>query len=298
MTRMLISTALLIALQVSTCALVHADDPAAQNGVLIPRSDALGNASGMDLMREVYRRHQQYPFVYEEQSMILVDRQGNRETRKLKRYSRLDASGVANYLLVFESPAEVKGVAMLASRAEDGSTQQSFYLPAFGPVFFNNGDDSTHREDNFLGTDYSIENLIGEPLDETTQVRRENVVIDETPYYVVDILDENKEILIRRHYILQDQLFISRTDHFDDLGRLRKRQTQHDLTNVHGQMWRANMMMMENNGDKHRTIIKIDKRIFSADYVPAEVFTQEWIFRNQQPEPTESYAITRTEAGL
>ena len=45
------------------------------------------SATGRQIMDAVYGRHQQYPFVYEEQSMVLVDRRGKRETRKLRRYS-------------------------------------------------------------------------------------------------------------------------------------------------------------------------------------------------------------------
>jgi len=34
--------------------------------------------TGRELMDEVYRRHRQYPYVYEEQSMVMVDRDGLR----------------------------------------------------------------------------------------------------------------------------------------------------------------------------------------------------------------------------
>ena len=87
----------------------------------------------------------------------------------------------------------------------------------------------------------------------------------------------------RRHYIQKDNLYISRTDHFDKIGRLQKRQTNHDLTKVHGDMWRANMMMMDNLQKEHRTIIKVTKRVFSADYVPGEIFSKRWIVANQPP---------------
>jgi len=40
-------------------------------------------------------------------------------------------------------------------------------------------------------------------------------------------------------------------------------------------MWRANMILMEDHRERHKTLIKIDKRVFSQDYVPAELFTPE-----------------------
>ncbi len=241
--------------------------------------DQFEGATARAIMEAVYERHQQYPYVYEEQSMILIDRFGHKDTRKLRRYSRTDETGTSNFLLLFDSPVDVKGVALLASRDSGGDIEQSFYLPAFGS-FLRNSADGSQQEDSFLGTDYSVENLVGELLDDHLHVRLDDEVIDETDYYVVDVhhLDDTElSRPLRRHFILKETLFVDRTDHFDELGRLKKRQTQHDLTNVHGDMWRANMMMMENRVEQHRTVIKIDRRVFSADYVPAEVFEHEWI---------------------
>jgi len=252
-----------------------------------PPVDSYEGWSGRALLDLVNERHQQYPYVYEEQSMILIDRNGHESTRKLRRYSRVDESGTAKFLLLFDSPLDVKGVALLAQRGQDGQSEQSFYLPALGETFIENTPGPEGKsEDNFLGTDYSIENLIGDTLDQHRYVRRDNATINETDYYVVDVYDLDstaEDQPERRHYIRKDNLFISRTDHFDEIGRLLKRQTNHDLTNVHGDMWRANMLMMDNHQQEHRTIIKINKRVFSADYVPGEVFNESWIVANQPP---------------
>jgi hypothetical protein len=267
---------------------------------IVEAPDPYSDFSGRALMELVAERHQQYPYVYEEQSMILIDQQGNKNTRKLRRYSRVDKTGRANFLLLFDSPLDVKGVALLAHREKDGESQQSFYLPAFGENFIRNdsGSDAQSSE-NFLGTDFSIENLVGETLESVQHIRQDDVYIDETPYYVVNVYhhsDDETGQPLRRHYILKETLFTARTDHFDELGRLKKRQTHHDLTNVHGAMWRANMMMMDNQQQDHRTIIKINRRVFSADYVPPEVFTESWIVANQGP-PLSSEPIASEMSG-
>ena len=249
--------------------------------------DPFESWSGRELLDLVYERHHQYPYVYEEQSMILIDQEGHKNTRKLRRYSRADKSGAVNFLLLFDSPLEVKGVALLAQREQDGQSKQSFYLPAFGKTFIEKTPAPQGKsEDNFLGTDYSIANLAGDTLDHHEHVRRDDTTINETDYFVVDVYDLNspaEEKPERRHYIRKDNLYISRTDHFDEIGRLQKRQTNHDLTKVHGDMWRANMMMMDDLQKEHRTIIKINRRVFSADYVPGEIFSESWIVANQPP---------------
>ncbi|MFT7685566.1 MAG: hypothetical protein ACI9FB_000909 [Candidatus Azotimanducaceae bacterium] len=246
----------------------------------------LESASGRDLMEKVYHIHQQFPYVYEEQSMVLLDRNGWKETRKLKRYSRVEGDGEAKFLLVFESPEDVKGVAVLASRHTNGQTSQSIYLPAFGPSLISNAGDASHS--NFLGTDFSVENLIGEELEDYTLQRQRDAILEGVEYFVVDVFQGNSEQAQRRHFILKDILFIARTDFYDNTGKLQKSQTQHDLNQVLGKMWRANMLLMQDFREDHQTLIKINKRVFSADYVPKEVFTVDWLFENAlQPDEYE-----------
>ncbi len=258
-------------------------------------TDKMATASGRDLMEAVYSRHEQYPYVYEEQSMILIDRFNNKETRTLKRYSRVNSDGTINFLLLFDSPLEVEGVAILAKRLPSGVTEQAFFLPALGGGLISSStpEQTTGSSDNFLGTDYSIEDLTGENLDDYQHWRRDDTVIDEIPFFVVDAFDKaasQEDIMlgdakpVRRHYIRKDNLYIAQTEHFDNLGRLRKTQSNHDLQPVHGDMWRANMMLMDDAKAEHRTVIKIDRRVFSADYVPEEVFTSDWLMRNAPEE--------------
>jgi hypothetical protein len=46
-------------------------------------------------------------------------------------------------------------------------------------------------------------------------------------------------------------------------------------------MWRANMILMENYKGRHKTLLKINQRVFSHDYVPPEIFTAAWLLENR-----------------
>jgi hypothetical protein len=235
--------------------------------------------SGQALMQQVYDTHQQYPYVYEEQSMVLIDREGNRETRKVKLYLRVETNLRQRMLLLFDSPKDVKGVAVLAERNAEGENRQSIYLPALdGGMIENSGESG---DANFLGTDFSVENLTGERLEDYEYRRRRDELINNKMYSVIDVFGKQPEAdqtALRRHYISQENLYLTRTDVFDDLGRVRKRQSSHDMTQVLGDMWRANMLLMENFQNDHKTLIKIDRRVFSKDYVPNDVFTTEYLY--------------------
>ena len=253
-------------------------------------STQYANASGEALIRLMHDRHQQYPYVYEEQSMVLIDRQGNRETRNLRRYSRVDevfdadkgAVKVARYMLVFDSPNDVKGVVLLAEKRGE-QTHQSMYLPAFGKVMITNEGNS--RLEKFLGSDFSIENLIGEDVDDYDYRRQRDVIVDGMAYFIIDVYSKiDTGRLLRRHFIRQDNIYGSRTDHYDDLGRLQKRQSNHDLTQVIGSVWRANMILMDDKQTGHQSLLKINRRVFSADYVPLEYFTPQWLYQNSMDE--------------
>jgi Outer membrane lipoprotein-sorting protein len=238
--------------------------------------------SGIEIMEEVQKRHQQFPYIYEEQFMVMEDKQGDRDTRKARRYSRVEEDGSIKFLLLFDYPQEVKGVALLANRDPDGKTSKFLYLPALGERLIESMGEGSN--DNFLGTDFSVENLTGEMLSDHHYVRRADQEIDGNRYFILDVYkaDDNLEQpqILRRHFIRQDNLYITLTHHYDKQGRISRIQSHHDLKAVDGDMWRANMILMEDKKQEHQSLIKISRRVFSHDYVPAEVFTAEWLYEN------------------
>ena len=191
-------------------------------------------ATGFEIMEEVYRRHQQFPYIYEEQSMIMEDKNGDRDTRKAKRYSRVEEDGTVKFLLLFESPQEVNGVALLANWDPDGNTSKYIYLPAFGEQLFESSGEGS--DNNFLGTDFSVENLTGENLSDHHYVRRVDKEFEEVKYFILDVYWESdglsEDQKLRRHFIRQDNLYITLTHHFDKQGRLSRVQSHHDLNAV------------------------------------------------------------------
>jgi len=245
-------------------------------------------ATGLEIMQEVQKRHQQFAFIYEEQSMVMIDRNGDRDTRKLKRYSRVEDDGTVKFLLVFDSPEEINGVALLASRDASGKTKKYVYLPAFGEQLIESM--SSGLDGKFLGTDFSIESITGEVLDDYIYVRRPDKKVNNVKYYVVDVyrmedgftenmLPTNKQA-IRRHSISKNNFYITKTEYLDKQGKVYKKQTHHDLRPVDGRMWRADMILMEDSKEQHRSLIKIDRRVFSRDYVSEDIFTADWLFKN------------------
>jgi len=246
--------------------------------------------TGYYIMDEVFKRHEMFPYVFEKQTIIMTDSAGNRDVRESRRFSRVEKDGTVKFLLVFDNPSEVRGVALLAIR-HAGRVESMIYLPAFGKKLKSNIGKS--RGSNFLGTDFALEDMAAEVLSDFRYVRVADQKINKIAHFVVEAFPQDKEIEritgygLRRHFIRQDNFFIIRTDYYDRRGRFLKSQTRHDLKRVDGDMWRANMILMENHKDRHNTLIKIDRRVFSHDYVPPEMFTSAWLLENRHIQVTE-----------
>ena len=238
--------------------------------------------SGREIMEEIYRRHQQYPYVYEQQSMVMRDRNGKRDTRTAHRYTRVEKDGTAKFMLIFDYPEEINGVAVLATRDPSGKLTKSIYLPAFAEQMILSSGKNNYG--NFLGTDFTVENIVGEVLSEYQYHRRQDRNINNMQYFVIDAhrLDDGVESVLptRRHFVRQDNFVISQIEHYDNYGRLHKRQSFHDQRAVDGDMWRSGMILMEDVKEQHQSLLKVTRRMFSHDYVPAEMFTPEWLYEN------------------
>ena len=259
--------------------------------------------SGREIMEQVQERHRQYPWVFEEQSIVLTDRNGKRDSRKAIRYSRAGSDGDMDFLLVFSFPSEVRGVAVLAHRDPSGSISKQVYLPALGQRLV--ASTGAGSEGNFLGTDFSVEDLAGDAPQRYAYVRRGDTELDSVRYYTVDVYAGDGAgsagVPLRRHFVRQDIFFVTRTDHYDGQGRVQKRQTWHDLVNIDDTMWRSNMILMIDVKEQHETLVKIDRRVLSRDYVPDQVFTAAWLFENypeiRDPEPDTNGDATIADSG-
>jgi hypothetical protein len=232
---------------------------------------------GQAIMSEVARRHEYFPYTLERQTLILMDESGQRNTRKLRRLSRVEADGTLKFLLIFDDPPEVRGAALLAIRRTGVALQSDMYLPAFGQTMIQVAGDP--QGSRFLGTDFALEDLTTELAGDFRYVRGEDSELDGISGFVIDAFPLHEGTAKttgygrKRHFVRQDIFFITRTDYFDRNDRLVKRQTRHDLKRVDGDMWRADMVLMEDYRQRHKTLIKIEQRVFSPDYVPAELFS-------------------------
>jgi hypothetical protein len=78
----------------------------------------------------------------------------------------------------------------------------------------------------------------------------------------------------RRLFLRKDNLFVSRIDYLDRHGTLRRQQTFRDPQPDGEGAVRAGMVLMESLQERHSTLLKVERRVHSADFVPAERFAE------------------------
>lgn len=246
----------------------------------VPAHAADAPLTGRQIIDQMSDRHEA-PAEFEFQTMTLVDKAGNQEVREVRRYSLKDKDGQFRYLIVFLSPAGVKGVALLTWQHKQTEDDQWMYLPAFGDKLKRIAKGG--KKNYFMGTDYTFEDLVSEDRDQFKYERKADETVDGKDHFVVEMtpLDkasaEESGYKKRMLWIQKDIFYTVRTDYYDKSDKLAKRQTFTDLQNVAEQMWRAQSAQMDNFKDQHKTRIKIGKRSLKAADVPDGNFQHRYI---------------------
>lgn len=217
-------------------------------------------ADGRALIEESLRRHAPPAHAYEEQSLVLSNRQGRIGVRTIRHYAQRDDAG-SKLLWVIETPAEAKGNALYVGRdARDGKRHGA---AAGSPLF---------------GSDFLVADLEDERTQDFSYEREADNDIDRVPHHILRAVPAGNAVANatayheRRLYLRKDNLFISRIEYKDGQRRLARRQTFRDPRPEGSGAWRANMILMEDLSNGRSSLLKIERRAYSPDYVPADVF--------------------------
>ena len=216
--------------------------------------------SGRELIDESLRRHAPPAHVYQEQTLILSDQLGQDTVRTLRYYARHDANG-SRRLVMIHTPEELRGTAVLVVRDAKGGERR-------GP----------EASSSLFGSNLTVADLEGEQPADFAYELEDGQDLDRVSHLVVRALPKDADIArstgygVRRIYLRKDNLFISRIDVLDRRGRVARRQTFRDPRPDESGAWRAGMILTEDLRDAQRTLLKVERRVHSADYVPDAVF--------------------------
>ena len=215
--------------------------------------------------------------------MLLVDEEGSKEKRIVKRYAKEVGDDVHRYLVVFLDPADIRGTALLTWEQKERDNDQWLYLPAQKKM---QRIAKGSKKNYFMGTDFTYEDMEPEDIDNFDYTILRSEKLDNkngSNYcYVIEAVPANKEKKRESGYskrimwIDKQNLFTLKVEFYDRRERLQKIQTNHVLENISGTVWRAKKTLMNHLGRKHKTLTGITSRKINTP-VKDSVFTERFI---------------------
>jgi len=243
---------------------------------------AQADMTGREVMEKQKELHKVKTEIGDE-IMMLVDKDGNKEKRNVKRYAKEVGDDVHRYLVVFLSPADIRGTALLTWEQKERDNDQWLYLPAQKKM---QRIAKGSKKNYFMGTDFTYEDMEPEDIDNFnyTILRSEDLKIRDksSACYVIEAVPANKEKKRESGYskrimwIEKEYLYTLKVEFYDRRDRLQKVQTNYKMENVSGTVWRAKQTLMDHKQKKHKTITSITARKINVDLADS-VFTERYI---------------------
>ena len=250
--------------------------------LIVPLVAQAAEITGREVMEKQKELHKVQSEIGDE-IMLLVDKDGSKEKRLVKRYAKEVGDDVHRYLIVFLNPADIRGTALLTWEQEERDNDQWLYLPAQKKM---QRIAKGSKKNYFMGTDFTYEDMEPEDLDNFnyTILRSEKLNQDKKDFdcYVIESVPANKEKKRESGYskriiwIEKGHIYTLKVEFYDRRGRLQKIQTNHALENVSGTVWRAKKTLMNHLGRKHKTLTGIKSRKINTP-VKDSVFTERFI---------------------
>jgi hypothetical protein len=196
-------------------------------------------------------------------SFQVFDKQGH-SVKKEFTYRRIGSPGDSKTLVVFTSPAEIRGVALLSINRRGVSARQYIYTPATQRVRSVVAQERTAR---FIGTDFTFEDIAERILDDFTYrpiddketiEGRKTWKVEATP---VDSSRSQYKYIY--YWVAQDAPVILHAEFYDAQGRQVRVLHAGQIKHVDG-VWGARHTEMSTVQDGTRTVLNIDEVKFNT----------------------------------
>ncbi len=217
---------------------------------------------------------------------------GTVNQRRILSIVQKDPAGNFSYVVRFLSPDDVAGVTLLTRETGNGGSEQYLYLPALGKIREIKG---SQKSSNFMGTDFSFEDLRLEKTVEYTYIRQIEENVDGRPCYVIlsspaDSMQLTaKKFGSRMIYIDKQNYNILKIEYQDESFTLSKTFQAYDYNSneVDGPTRRPRRAVMTNHEKGSTSVMVLIKSRLNYQIDP-NVFTAEAV-ESWTPEVTEGY---------
>ena len=235
-------------------------------------SAAAQDTTAYDILKTIEDRQESVQAEVSTLKMDIFDKRGRKRSRTMTVRTRTNADGQTASLLVFDAPADIRGMGLLTIETEAGD-EQKLYLPALKRVQRIAGG---KRGERFAGSDFSYEDLGTRSADEYTaeilETRPEAWLVSASPN------DEDSPYSRIEFEIERNRYVILKATYYDTKGRHWKSYTGSEFEEVRPDVWQAGAMVMEDVKDQRRTTLTVLDRE-TPNALPDNLFTERQLKR-------------------
>ncbi|MBN1798862.1 MAG: outer membrane lipoprotein-sorting protein [Spirochaetales bacterium] len=190
-------------------------------------------------------------------TMVLIDKRGNKKTRKFKMYSKQGSRGRDSFI-EFVEPADVKGTKFLTIARKNADDEQRLYLPALGKV---RKIASSKKDGEFMGSDLFYYDMEDRDYEEFTYNYVGEEVFRGMNCYVVESFPKDSSAPYSKMvmWVNKDNYFVYKRDCYDSRQqrRLLKSIIVLEVKNTRGVLT-GTKMVIENHLEDHKTLLERD----------------------------------------
>lgn len=212
-------------------------------------------AKGLAIFQEADQRNEGFVDSQSTMVMILKDRSGNSSEREM-RVSALEGAGEEGdkTLIVFETPRDQRGTALLTHQFKDRDDDQWLYLPALKRV---RKIASSNRSGPFMGSEFSFEDLSGQAVEKYTYKYLRDETLDGQDTFVVESYpkDENSGYTRLVSWVDKEHYRTLKVEFYDRKQSHLKTLSPEGWKLYEDKFWRADTLTMENHQTEKSTVL-------------------------------------------
>ncbi len=211
---------------------------------------------GFQIAQEMTTRDSKFHSYRMKMEMVLRDRQGQQSIRQI-RGSVLEVEGDGDkYLMVFETPADIKGTAFLSFAHPSRSDEQWLYLPSLKRTKRIASD---NKAGSFMGSEFAFEDITTQELQkyeykylgDEKLAERASFKIEQVPRY------EGSGYIRQLMWVDSERYVPLKVEFYDRRGELRKTLRFDGYKLYEGKFWKASSMTMDNHQNGKSTVITL-----------------------------------------
>jgi outer membrane lipoprotein-sorting protein len=150
---------------------------------------SLAQTTGMDIMRK-YKTQMLTKDQSVNITMKIINKKGKERIRQITKISKTDVQENVSQLILFNAPADIKGTGLLSIEHSDRQDDRWLYLPALRRT---RRISSTNRSDQFMGSDYTYEDIEPEKIQEFTYTLLGEEYLNNIECYKIEAVPNNQK---------------------------------------------------------------------------------------------------------